>query len=47
MRAIRVPRGAAGFGRALLRYVATSEGKPAGLELVPLAPEFPEGVLLS
>ncbi|MEK7876013.1 MAG: ATPase domain-containing protein [Pseudomonadota bacterium] len=45
VRAVRVPRGAAaGFGRAVLEHLGTTIG--AGLEMVPIAPQFPEGELI-
>lgn len=47
VRAIRVPAAAAGFGRAALEYeydeLAAGTAAPAGLKLIPLAPEFEEG----
>lgn len=43
VRVVTVPRGAAGFGRAFLRYLALPDGSPAGLTMAPLAPEYPEG----
>jgi KaiC/GvpD/RAD55 family RecA-like ATPase len=45
VRAERVPRAAAGFGRAVLDYTLAKQpdGLPAGLEMRPLAPEYPEG----
>jgi KaiC/GvpD/RAD55 family RecA-like ATPase len=51
VRAERVPRGAAGFGRAVLQYLTAPPpanaiapaNTIAGLEMIPLAPEYPEG----
>ena len=45
VRAERVPRGGAGFGRAVLQnlQVGGPGGMLVGLEMVPLAPDYPEG----
>jgi hypothetical protein len=43
VRAERVPRGGAGFGRAVLQNTTAGASTLAGLEMVPLAPEYPEG----
>lgn len=43
VRAIRVPRGSAGYGRAVLEYTEVVNEQPAALTMVPLAPEYPEG----
>lgn len=45
VRAERVPRGGAGFGRAVLENISVS-GRLAGLDMLPLSPEFPEGELI-
>ena len=47
-RAVRVPHGRAGLARAVVEYESESAEKnaPAGLRLVPLAPEYPVGVPL-
>lgn len=39
--AIRVPHGRAGLARGVLEYCSVDGGRPAGLKLVPLAPEYP------
>jgi hypothetical protein len=47
VRAVRVGRGASGLGRAVLEYQQPAAGQAggpgAGLTMIPLAPEFPEG----
>jgi len=43
LRAVRVPHGAAGLARGVLEYDQLENGSPAGLRLVPLAPEYPVG----
>lgn len=44
--AMRVPHGSAGLARAVLEYELADGSKPAGLRLVPLAPEYPIGPIL-
>lgn len=46
VRAVRVPRAAAGFGRAVLDYTQSASGAPAGLEMMPIAPEVDEGTII-
>ena len=47
-RAVRVPHGKAGLNRSVVEYECESGEKnaPAGLRLIPLAPEYPVGVAL-
>ncbi len=47
VRARRVPRAEAGFGRAVLEYLPTAHGQAAGLVMHPLAPEYHEGEPIS
>jgi len=42
-RAVRVPHGNAGLARAVIKYLEIESDDPAGLELIPLAPEYPMG----
>jgi len=45
-RAVRVPHGRSGLARAVIEYELTESKHPAGLRLVPLAPEYPLGKVI-